>query len=47
MFDDTDNYNITLCHSAAQRCDVMIENYQVDVNSEEPHHPSKKKILQM
>lgn len=32
MFDDTDNYNITLCHSAAQRCDVMIENYQVDVN---------------
>lgn len=42
MFDDMDNYDITLCHSAAQWCDVLIKNYQVDANSEEPHHSSIK-----
>lgn len=36
MFDDTDQYEIALCHSAAQPCVVLINKYQVDDNGEQP-----------
>lgn len=35
-FDALDSYSITLCHSASQRCEELIDDYQVSENSKQP-----------